>query len=194
ERLESVLQIASQWNRASEVEPLLTKMAEAATRLLEADRASIFLWDRANHTLVGRPALGVEGGELRIPDNAGIVGQALQTGLPQRVDVRSGQNQINRQVDKKLRYETRTLLAVPLKGRDGELFGVFEMINKLKGDFTDEDEEALIELAAHAAVALENAQERESLLSSRRQISALAAEGVELIGQSPAIDALRSTI
>ena len=61
-RLEAILEIASQWNKTSEMEPLLKQMAEAATRLLAADRASIFLWDRPNHTLVGRPALGVESG------------------------------------------------------------------------------------------------------------------------------------
>ena len=58
DRLEAILEIASQWNQTREVEPLLVQMAEAATRLLGADRASIFLWDRPNHTLVGRPALG----------------------------------------------------------------------------------------------------------------------------------------
>ena len=43
-------------------------MAEAATTLLDSDRASIFLWDKPNKTLVARPALGVPGGELRIPE------------------------------------------------------------------------------------------------------------------------------
>ena len=42
-----------------------------------ADRASIFLWDRPNRMLVGRPALGVDGGELRIPDDSGVVGQVV---------------------------------------------------------------------------------------------------------------------
>ncbi len=70
-RLEAILEIASQWNKTSEMEPLLKQMAEAATRLLLADRASIFLWDRPNHMLVGRPALGSPVGELRIPDNLG---------------------------------------------------------------------------------------------------------------------------
>ena len=69
-----------------EVEPLLADMARAATRLLDADRASIFLWDRSTHTLVGRPALGVEGGELRVPDDAGVVGQVIRSGWPRRVD------------------------------------------------------------------------------------------------------------
>src|SRR5207244_61841 len=78
-RLEAILEIAGQWNQLHEMVPLLTQMAEAATKLIEADRASIFLWDRPNHILVGRPALGVEGNELRIPDDKGLVGRVVQT-------------------------------------------------------------------------------------------------------------------
>ncbi len=193
ERLEAILQIASQWSQTNEMEPLLVKMAEAATKLLKSDRASIFLWDRPNHVLVGRPALGVKGGELRIPDDSGIVGQVVASGEPRRT-ASTGNAQINRQVDRELGYQTRTLLCVPLRSSGGELFGAFEVINKLAGDFTADDEQALVELAAHAAVALENTQQFEQLLSRHRHIVEQAAEGVQLIGRSPAIEALRSTI
>ncbi len=193
ERLETILTIASQWNQTNEMEPLLVQMAEAATKLLKADRASIFLWDRPNHMLVGRPALGVKGGELRIPDDAGVVGQVVKGGEPLRIHA-ADQTQINRQVDRELGYQTRTLLCVPLRGGKGELFGAFEVINKLAGDFSTDDEQALVELAAHAAIALENTQQFEQLLSRHRHIVEQAAEGVQLIGRSPAIEALRSTI
>ena len=74
-RLEAILEIAADWQQAREMDALLTQIAEASTRLLVAERASIFLWDRARKTLVGKPALGVEGGQLEVPDAAGIVGQ-----------------------------------------------------------------------------------------------------------------------
>jgi Nif-specific regulatory protein len=193
-RLEAILEIASQWNKTSEMEPLLKQMAEAATRLLAADRASIFLWDRPTHTLVGRPALGVESGELRIPDNSGVVGQVVHSGQSRRTSSHTSESEINRQVDRQLGYQTRSLVCVPLRGSKGELFGAFEVINKLEGDFTAEDELALTELASHAAIALENTQQFTELLSTHRHIVAQAAEGVQLIGRSPAIEALRSTI
>lgn len=193
-RLEAMLKIAGDWNQTREMEPLLVQMAEAATHLLGTDRASIFLWDRPNKLLVGRPALGVPGGELRIPDDKGIVGQVLQSGQPRRVDLTNNQEQINRQVDTQTGYQTKTLLGVPLRGKTGELFGVFEVINKLQGNFTDDDEAALVELAGHAAISLENTQERTQLLEARRQITEQAAKGVRLVGETPAIAALRSTI
>lgn len=193
-RLEAILAIAQQWNQNPELESLLKQMAEAATRLFQADRASIFLWDKANRVLVGRPALGVDGGELRIPDSRGVVGQVLQSGAPRRVDAAREPREIDRQVDQQLGYHTRNLLCVPLRGRNGELFGAFELINKAAGAFTDDDESGLVELAAHAAVALENAQDRQRLLSASRQMTEQAAAGARLIGRSPAIEALRSIV
>jgi Nif-specific regulatory protein len=193
-RLETILTITDQWNRTRETEPLLVQMAEAATKLLKADRASIFLWDRENKTLVGRPALGVEGNELRIPDDTGVVGQVVQTGEPLRVDRREAEDMVDRKVDKKLGYETQTLLCVPLRASGGELFGAFEMINKLEGNFTDQDEAGLIELAAHAATALGNTQELENLVSANRRLVDEAADAVQMVGESPPIEALRSTI
>ncbi len=194
-RLEAILEIAQQWNRTKEMEPLLVEMAEAATRLLDADRASIFLWDKPDKVLVGRPALGVEGNELRIGDDVGVVGQVVRTGQPRRIDRSFDQDQIGRQVDELLNYQTHNLLCVPLRSVEGEMLGAFEVINKRgTGDFTNEDQEGLIELAGHAAVALENTQERQQLLATHRQMTEEATQGAQLIGESPAIDALRSTI
>ncbi|MDH3719306.1 MAG: sigma-54-dependent Fis family transcriptional regulator, partial [Planctomycetota bacterium] len=163
-------------------------------RLLGADRASIFLWDRPNKTLVGRPALGVEGGELRIPDDKGVVGQVVQTGQPQRVDRKDAEQQIDRDVDQQLGYATENILCVPLLSASGERFGAFEILNKREGEFTDEDEAGLIELAAHAATALETTQELEKLISTNRRLIDEAADAVQMIGVSPPIEALRSTI
>lgn len=193
-RLDAVLDIATRLNLEREMEPLLKRIAESAKRLLGADRASIFLWERGTHTLVGRPALGVREGELRVPDNSGVVGTVLQTGEPRRIDRGSDERQIDRQVDTRLGYRTHSLLCVPLVGRSGARIGVFEVINKLDGDFTADDEESLTALAAQAAIALENTQERTALVKSQRQLAEQAAAGVELIGQSPPIEALRATL
>jgi Nif-specific regulatory protein len=193
-RLEAILEIANSWNQTREVKTLLSQMAEAATRLLHADRASIFLWDRPNKLLVGRPALGTPDGELRIPDDRGVVGQVVQTGMPRRVDAAIEPELIDHRVDAQLQYKTQTILCVPLRGRTGELFGAFELINKISGSFSQDDEDALVELASHAGIALENAQDRQQLLSANRQIAAQAAEGVRLIGECPSMTALRSII
>ena len=193
-RLEAILEIAAGWQQARETDALLTQIAEASTRLLDAERASIFLWDRPKKTLVGKPALGVDGGQLEIPDDAGIVGQVLASGESRRVDVDENQSDVDRHVDRQLGFETRSLLCVPLQSEGGRRLGVFEMINKREGRFTNSDEEALIELAAHAAIALEATRQHEQLLKTRNQMTDQAASKAQLIGQCPAIEALRSTV
>src|ERR1700741_105531 len=44
QRLETMLKISSSWRQTQETDILLQEMAEASTRLLKAERASIFLW------------------------------------------------------------------------------------------------------------------------------------------------------
>ncbi|HOM18808.1 MAG TPA: GAF domain-containing protein, partial [Thermoguttaceae bacterium] len=193
-RLQTLLEIAARWNQTQELETLLVQIAEAATRLMECDRASIFLWDRATHSLVGRPALGMPGGELRIPDDRGVVGQVLRTGQSLRADAQHHPEWIDRQVDSTTGYRTRSVLAAPLRSRTGEVFGVFEVLNKRQGRFTAEDEAGLEELAAQAAVALENVRDRQQLISAHRRLAEAAREGTELLGQSPAIQAIRASI
>jgi transcriptional regulator with GAF, ATPase, and Fis domain len=195
-QIETILELTSQWNRTHETEPLLRQMAAAATRLMDADRASIFLWDKTTKTLVGRPALGVSGGELRVPDDVGLVGEVLRTGMPARVTggPREGPDKVHRPVDEATGYTTRTLLGVPLCGASGELFGVFEVINKRNGGFTKEDEESLVELASHAARALEDTLHWEELTLANRQMSDEAASRVRMVGECAAMSALRSTV
>ena len=49
-------------------------------------------------------------------------------------------------------------LAVPLVGRNGETFGLVHLSDKYEGEFSDDDEYILAQLAQMAAVAIENAK------------------------------------
>jgi Nif-specific regulatory protein len=194
ERLQTILAITQDWQQTNEMEALLRQMAEAATRLFDADRASVFLWDKPNRTIVGRPSLGVEGRELRLPDDSGIVGQVIQTGEPRRVNSMRDADEIDRAVDKQTGYRTNTILCVPLVSPRGDRVGAFELLNKRDGAFTSDDEVGLAELASHAAVALENTQQFAELLERHEKLVEQAAQDTLLVGESPAIQATRKTI
>jgi Nif-specific regulatory protein len=194
ERLRTTLRIASQLGAAREVKPLLEMIATEAARLLGADRSSIFIWDREHHEVVACPALGYEGNMLRLPDSAGIVGECLRTGKAIVVDDAYRDPRFNRQVDVKTGYKTRNLLCLPLLDARGERLGAFEAINRRQGSFTADDEESLVELGVQAAVALANTREREGLVRRHRQLTEQVTQGVEVIGESAAIVALRSTV
>ncbi len=194
ERLRATLAIARTFASARDPQELLETIAREATRLLDSDRASIFLWDRDQKQLVACPALGVEGGKLWLPDNRGIVGQVIQTGKTVRVDDAYADPKFDKSVDHKGGYRTRTLLCVPLENAAGQRIGAFELINKNGGLFTDDDEESLFQLGIQVAVAVENAQERDLLVRSNRQLTEQVTGSSTIIGESPAIQALRGTI
>lgn len=193
-RLKQTLEVASQLSTVRETTAVLELIANAAARLLDADRSSIFIWDREHHEMVACPALGVEGKELRIPDNVGIVGECLHAGKVIQVDDAYQDPRFNKQVDIKSGYRTRNLLCVPLVDAAGLQIGVFEAINKNRGPFTADDAESLTELGVQAATALANTREREYLVRRHQQLTEQVTQGAQIIGESPAIVALRATI
>jgi len=195
-QLQGLLDMTAAWNRSTDSADLLQQIAETATRWIPSERATIFLWDRVNRILVGRPALGVDGGELRVPDDAGLVGQVVHSGQPGRVDadVPMEQAQVDRRTDVRLNFHTRSLLCVPLWGADGQCVGAFELINKQQGNFDSRDLDHLIRLAKQAAIALTGLHRVEQLVRSQRTTAAQAAAAVQLRGSSPLMANLRESL
>ena len=194
DRLAATLKASAGFAGVHEMVPLLEQIADVATDLLACDRASIFVHDQERNELVACPALGVDSGTLRIPDDAGIVGDVIRSGQAVQVDDVTTDERFNPEVDKETGYTTRNLLCVPLRDGEGEIMGAFELINRLEGHFDQDDLEALEHLAGHAAVALANTREHQRLSRSRDQLTEQVARGARLIGNSPAIIALRDTI
>ncbi|QDV75710.1 PAS domain S-box protein [Botrimarina mediterranea] len=63
----------------------------------------------------------------------------------------------------------RGWLAAPMVGRDGRNLGLLQLSGKLEGEFTEDDEAVLVQLAQMAAVAVENARLLESLQQADRR-------------------------
>ncbi len=63
----------------------------------------------------------------------------------------------------------RGLLGAPLIGRDGRNLGVVQLSDKIDGDFTEDDEAIVVQLAQMASVALENARLYQELRENDRR-------------------------
>lgn len=196
DRLQQLIRLTADWKHDAGMESLLQQMAETATTWIPSQRATIFLWDRPRKQLVGRPALGVEGGELRIPDNSGLVGQVIRSGQPGRVDadVEQDQQQVDRRTDKKLNFETTTLLCVPLNDDSGKCVGAFELINSRNGNYSLLDQSMLELLALHAARAISQSERLETLLRIQQVQNDQSSSAVTLKGECPQIESLRSSL
>ena len=157
QRLDVILDITRQLMAVTDLDALLHHMAEATAKLLAADRATVFVIDRTRNELWSRVALGA--GEIRLPVGRGIAGTVAQTGETINIPDAYADPRFNPEPDRQSGYHTKTLITFPMKGNDGRVIGVFQVVNKNGGGpFTQADEELLGALGASAAVAVENAQ------------------------------------
>lgn len=194
ERLAALISIAEQLVEQRETVPLLEHIAGQAAHLLRCERASIFLWDQNRQELVGRPALGLPNGELRIPDHVGVVGKVVKTGQLLQVDDVRSHPLWHAAVDSSTGFQTRNLLCIPLTDSDGQRVGALEVMNNKRGRFTPRDVELLEALGRQTVAALHSIREREILLRSNAEFEGQARQGCQIIGDSPRIKAIRSEL
>ncbi|MDE2039360.1 MAG: GAF domain-containing protein [Elusimicrobia bacterium] len=150
----------------SRLDGLLTIIAEEVRHILAADRCSVFLVDPYKGELWTKVSVGANEKVLRIPMGQGIAGFVAKTGSAVNIRDAYRDTRFTQDLDRVTGYQTRSVLAVPLRGRDGKAVGVFEVLNKGKGAFTDEDEGLLRILATMAASFIENASLYEDLRRS----------------------------
>ena len=125
-------------------EDLIQKVMQAAKKLTNADRSSLWLVDNQTNELwtTIRQADG-SWLETRVPMGEGFVGKVAQT--VQAVNIafdlyNHPDSYMARQTDEKTHYRTCSLLCMPVLGSDGELLGVTQLINKRKlGDYPEYD-------------------------------------------------------
>lgn len=96
--------------------------------------------------------------DLRIPMDKGIVGAVATTGDCVNIPDAYEDPRFNQAVDMSTGYRTRTILCMPLKGADGNVIAVIQLINKATGVFTEEDEEMMNSFLTIAAPILETSQ------------------------------------
>ena len=157
-KLERLLEYSRKNFAERHLDDLLPEMASQTRILLDADRCSIFILDKSRKVLWSRIAHGTKA-TLTIPLTKGIAAETVKTGRVQNIRDAYGDPRFNRDVDRDTGYRTRTILSAPMKNLQGEVLGVFQVLNK-RGtiSFGPEDEKILAVITGQAAVAVENAQ------------------------------------
>jgi signal transduction histidine kinase len=158
DRLSRLMKVGAAVSSELDLDALLRTISQATSQLLQAERSTVFLVDRAKGELWSRVAEGLERSEIRIPLNSGIAGMVTTSGTPVRISDPYSDPRFNPEVDKRTGYLTRNILCAPMRNPRGQVIGVFQVLNKRGGDFTTLDEQLLASLSSQAAVALENAQ------------------------------------
>jgi len=153
----SLLALTRRFNAEKDFDELLSIITEEAAALLDAERATIFLLDRAAGQLWARTALGVSE-TIRFDARLGIAGAVVISGKNMIVEDAYKSPLFNPSIDSLTGFQTHNILSVPLRNVRREIIGVFQVLNKKDGRFTPEDEQLMEHLALHAGIALENAR------------------------------------
>lgn len=156
ERLRAVLDIAKALTSERDLDRLLSLIVHEASRIVDADRGTLFLVDPDTGELWSKIAQGV-GGEIRVPRGAGIAGAVVETGEVINLEDAYADPRFNQSVDKTTGYFTRTMLCVPMRNTHGDIVGVLQLLNKREGVFREQDTDLLLALGGQAAAAIENA-------------------------------------
>ncbi|MBN2211409.1 MAG: SpoIIE family protein phosphatase [Sedimentisphaerales bacterium] len=167
----ALLEMARALAATCDLDRLLAMVVEYSMKLLNAERATLFLYDENTNELYTRIAEGVEG--FRIPAGSGIAGAAAQTRTTINVPDAYADPRFNRDVDKQTGYRTRTILSCPLIDYENRLVGVLQVLNKRHGGFSPHNIAIAEALSAQAGVALQRARLLEEYLEKQRMEHAL---------------------
>ena len=144
----------------SEIElgTLLRKVMGEATRMLQAERSTLFLNDEKSDELWSLVGEGIGATEIRFPNHLGIAGAVFTSGQSVNIPHAYADLRFNPAFDKQTGFFTRSILCTPVVNKDGKVIGVTQVLNKQGGPFTDEDESRLRAFTAQVAISLENAK------------------------------------
>jgi adenylate cyclase len=145
-----------------ELDSLLGRVMAEATRMLDAERSTLFLHDEKTDTLFSRVAQGgakgEQVGEIRLPSHAGIAGAVFTSGQAINIPHAYADLRFNPSFDRQTGFFTRSILCAPVINKAGRVIGVTQALNKRGGPFTDQDESRLRAFTAQVAIGLENAK------------------------------------
>lgn len=185
EQLETLLELQRDLALEANIDKVLWRIALAATFVLDADRATLYVVDEKRNELWSRAL--TEGGErgksvaaiqeIRLPlDGRSLAAEVARNGKLLRIDAPYEDPRFDPSVDARTGYRTRSILVVPIDSRDRRRLGVLQAVNHKGGPFRPEDERYAESLAGSAGIALEYVNLSADLAAERLRVVKVAEE------------------
>ena len=180
DELTSIVEATKRLNSTLDLGELIHIILGIATRHAEADRGTVFLYDRDRQEIWSLVGLGLNQQEIRLPAVRGIAGWVARNAQAVNLADAYDDPRFEPEVDRRTGYRTRGLLCIPILNKEGDVVGVLQLLNKAAGRFTPADEGFLRALSDHVALALENAQlHRERLAKQRMERDLTLARSIQ---------------
>ena len=154
-------EIARDLTSTINIDVLLSRIVAVAAEISLAEEGTILLYDETCQQLFFQTATNIsqrpEMQGMAVPIEGSLAGWVFSH--RQAVNVSDARKDIRHYegIDQAIQFSTDALVGIPMITK-GKVIGVLEAVNKIDGDFNSEDIELLTALAAHAAVAIENAR------------------------------------
>ncbi len=138
------------------IDELLQRMVDLIAEKMNADRGTIYVVDRGKREVFSKAAHLPEIEEIRLQLGQGVAGFVAESGQVVNVPTTTTDARFFAGIDQRTGYRTSSILAVPMRDREGQIIGVVQLLNKKSGSFPLEDEGLLVALAEQAALAIES--------------------------------------
>ncbi len=173
-RLRRLLDVSVALNTHGDAARLLDYIAQTTTEVLDCQAASILLFDEVTGALrfeavTGEAGAALVGREVPLQSLAGATfhGDRIVHATDAEADARRYQD-----ADDRTGFVTRSVLGVPMR-IEGRPVGVLQALNPRRAAFDRADAEALLIVAAQAAVAIRNARHQAALRSAHERLAEL---------------------
>lgn len=147
-------------NSTLDLDELLQFITATATELLECEASSILLFDEKNPRLYFAASTGSDPAQLSeipVPIDNSLAGTIFRTNQPLILNEVEQDPRHYTLVSDHIKFNIKSLLGVPMLIKDRTM-GVLEAVNKKDQIFTEDDSTILSVIAAHAAIAINNAR------------------------------------
>ena len=155
------------------IDGLIEHIVVSASKIMDAERGSLFLIDRHSGEFWSKVALGNDNREIRVPAGSGVIGWAVEHDELVNIADAYADPRFHREVDQRTGYRTRSMLCAPVKNLEGEVIGATQVINKHEGVFTKEDEGLFRAVIHQVAIAIANFELYQKVVDSNEKMAIL---------------------
>jgi adenylate cyclase len=164
-----LLQVTTDLAKTKSLDEALETLVKITTTTIGAERGTIFLNDASTGELYSRIAQGNFRREIRILNSKGVAGWVFTHNEGTIIHDAYKDDRFNKAVDVRTGFRTKSILCAPLRTVSGEKIGVSQILNKIDGQFEEEDLELLLAMTEQAAIAIQGNIIVEQVEAARKQ-------------------------
>ena len=164
-----LLQVTNDLAKTKSLDEALETLVKITTSTIGAERGTIFLNDASTGELYSRIAQGNFRREIRILNTKGVAGWVFSKNQGVIIHDAYKDERFNKAVDVRTGFRTKSILCAPLRTVSGEKIGVSQILNKIDGEFEQEDLDLLEAMTEQAAIAIQGNIIVEQIEAARKQ-------------------------